>query len=116
MSVTRKVKVNIDLDVMEKVAQKLGRIILRNTSVKLYNGSLEDCELVISGINNDYSIGFKDVGNGIEAVYDSMYEHDYTRILSSYYEEIITEKVEDLFEVTNRSSTADRITLLLRRK
>ncbi len=115
MSVTRIIKVNIDLDIMESIALKFGRRTMRNGYARLFNSKLEQCDLVIES-KGSYDIGFRETADGVEVIYDEMCSSDYGQLLAQYYEEIVTTKLGDSFELTKKVSSTENITLLLRRK
>lgn len=96
MSTIRRVRININPEVFEELAQIKGWKIDRYSIPKFCR---DVCDVVIGGI-----VGFKET----EAVYDSMYTDNYMYYMEQYIRHVLNMKG---YMVVNRKVERDKIVL-----
>lgn len=119
MSVGRKVKLPIDLDIMEEAACDLNLQIYHKKQVQAWSTRMMDeCDLVVGEKDNHYEVGFrKDPVTGeTEMLYDahSGEAEEYLKpLMVKYYEKKINKKART--RVVSRVETKEKIQIYYQR-
>lgn len=108
MSVMRKVKVNIDLDLMKEIATSMGYKV-----EEIFQPSKDRSLVIRKGYRQ---IAFAEENGEINAIYDNMDTAEYATLMGSYIEKAVEEKSGGSFETLYRDETSDKLKIFLRRR
>lgn len=86
MSELRKIKVRLDIDLLKKVADKLGATVKEKGIPNSYATKTIECDYVIN--YKGFEFGIKDT----ELVYDDMFGYKLAEFLNIYMEEVLKSK------------------------
>lgn len=123
MSVAREVEIHYDLELLADAARELGFIVSRNAGARDYWGGTmkgaEKCEIVISSRTHKFDMGFVRQPDGTVKMFADAHggyvQNDLAnKILPRYAEKMLAR--DRRFMVTNRSETAQTITLTVGRR
>ena len=116
MSKTIECEVDVDIDIMERVAQNLGWNVQRNVAVRGYYGNIsERADLVIK--SRSYAIGFiQDNYGKVTAVYDDMATRDLNTIMPEYKIEYCASKLTNSGLSTSRADSKEELIIWAKRK